>query len=42
MTSHFEIAALVSCSDEPGGYELVTLDARLADAARREGFHVRP
>lgn len=35
-------AALVSCSDEPGGYELVTLDARLSDAARREGFHVRP
>ncbi len=35
-------AALVSCSDEPSGYELITLDARLADAARREGFHLRP
>jgi predicted nucleic acid-binding protein len=35
-------AALVSCSDEPSGYELITLDARLVDAARREGFHVRP
>jgi predicted nucleic acid-binding protein len=35
-------AALVSCSDDPSGYELVTLDARLGEAARREGFHVRP
>jgi predicted nucleic acid-binding protein len=35
-------AALVSCSDDPSSYELVTLDARLAEAARREGFHVRP
>lgn len=35
-------AALVACNDEPVGFEFVCIDARLADAARREGFTVRP
>lgn len=35
-------AALVACSDEPIGFEVVTLNEQLADAARREGFQVRP
>ena len=35
-------AALFACSDKPDGLELVTLDERLADAARREGFVARP
>ncbi|MBK7876011.1 MAG: type II toxin-antitoxin system VapC family toxin [Planctomycetes bacterium] len=35
-------AALATCADDPAGYEFVTLDQRLAEAARREGFTVRP
>jgi predicted nucleic acid-binding protein len=31
-------AALAAASDDPTGWELVCLDARLAAAARREGF----
>ncbi len=33
-------AALVACHHEPGTLSIRTADARLADAARREGFHV--
>jgi predicted nucleic acid-binding protein len=35
-------AALVACGDDTRGFELVTKDERLAEAARREGFTVRP
>ncbi len=35
-------AALVAARDEPAGWEFVTLDERLAAAARREGFTVLP
>ncbi len=35
-------AALVLVQDRPLRAELVTLDSRLADAARREGFRVLP
>lgn len=35
-------AALVACGDDPNGFEFVCLDPRLAEAARREGFRVRP
>ncbi len=35
-------AALIACGDDPIGFDLVTLDARLGEAARREGFTVRP
>jgi len=35
-------AALVASQDAPEGLELVCLDRRLADAARREGFPVLP
>lgn len=35
-------AALVAAEGEPAGLEFLTLDDRLADAARREGFRVRP
>lgn len=35
-------AALATCDDDPAGYEFLTLDQRLGDAARREGFTVRP
>lgn len=35
-------AALIACADDPGGFEFLTLDARLAAAARSEGFRVRP
>ncbi|MCI0341677.1 MAG: type II toxin-antitoxin system VapC family toxin [Planctomycetales bacterium] len=35
-------AALVACDDDPGGLPLVTLDDRLAEAARKEGFRVLP
>lgn len=31
-------AALVACEGDPGSLEIVTLDERLADAARREGL----
>ena len=33
-------AALLASDEEPAGLEVVTLDSRLADAARREGFRV--
>lgn len=35
-------AALLGCDEAPGGRAFVTLDERLADAARREGFVVVP
>jgi uncharacterized protein len=35
-------AALAAASDDPSGLELVCLDERLCDAARREGFSVTP
>ena len=35
-------AALAWCEDRPSGHEFVTLDNRLAEAARREGFTVVP
>lgn len=35
-------AALLVADEDPGRLELVTLDARLAEAARREGFRVLP
>jgi len=35
-------AALVWCSEAPQGEAFVCLDERLADAARREGFAIRP
>jgi hypothetical protein len=35
-------AALVAASDQPAGWEFVSLDRRLAEAARREGFGVIP
>jgi hypothetical protein len=34
-------AALTAADDDPQSLELVPLDRRLADAARREGFPVR-
>jgi predicted nucleic acid-binding protein len=33
-------AALLASDEEPAGLDIVTLDSRLADAARREGFRV--
>lgn len=35
-------AALVASNESPVGFNFVTLDVRLADAARREGFRVHP
>jgi hypothetical protein len=35
-------AALLAADDDPEGFEFVTLDERLAEAARREGFRVLP
>ena len=35
-------AALVWCNEAPQGEAFVCLDERLADAARREGFAIRP
>lgn len=35
-------AALAACADQPELLEVVTLDDRLAEAARREGFAVTP
>lgn len=35
-------AALVACDEQPALLPFVTLDHRLADAARREGFSVLP
>lgn len=35
-------AALLVADDDPGRIEIVSLDERLAEAARREGFRVLP
>jgi uncharacterized protein len=35
-------AALVWCDEQPQGEVFVTLDERLADTARREGFTTLP
>lgn len=35
-------AALIACDEQPSLLPFVTLDHRLADAARREGFRVLP
>ena len=35
-------AALYVAEEDPAGLEIVTLDSRLAEAARREGFRVLP
>jgi len=35
-------AALVACDERPHALPFVTLDERLVDAARREGFAVLP
>lgn len=35
-------AALLVADDDPERLEIVSLDERLAEAARREGFHVLP
>ena len=35
-------AALLAVHDDPIGHDFVCLDRRLAEAARREGFTVRP
>ena len=35
-------AALVACEERPEGELLVCLDARLREAAAREGFHLVP
>ncbi|MSO48334.1 MAG: PIN domain-containing protein [Acidobacteria bacterium] len=35
-------AALIWCEEQPHGETFVCLDARLRDAAHREGFDVRP
>lgn len=35
-------AALVWCEEQPHGETFVCLDARLRDAAQREGFEIRP
>jgi hypothetical protein len=35
-------AALIACDEQPALLPFVTLDRRLADAARREGFRVLP
>lgn len=35
-------AALVATYDQPARHEFVSLDARLAEAARREGFRILP
>jgi hypothetical protein len=35
-------AALLAVKDQPHGSEFACLDQRLAEAARREGFHVVP
>ena len=35
-------AALIWVSDRPGGEVMVTLDDRLGEAARQEGFVVQP
>jgi len=35
-------AALIWCEEQPHGEGFVSLDARLRDAAAREGFDVRP
>ena len=35
-------AALIWCEEQPHGEVFVSLDARLRDAAQREGFDIRP
>ena len=35
-------AALVACDERPEGLPFVSLDDRLSDAARKEGFPVLP
>ncbi len=35
-------AAIIACEHQPESLPLVTLDQRLAEAARREGFAVLP
>ncbi len=40
--AHQLAAALVASGHRPGGLEFVTIDQRLADAARREGFRLLP
>ena len=35
-------AALIWCEEQPHGEAFVCLDARLRDAAQREGFDIRP
>jgi uncharacterized protein len=35
-------AALVACDEQPRGEGFACLDGRLREAARREGFAVRP
>jgi predicted nucleic acid-binding protein len=40
--AHQLAAALVASQHRPGSLELVTIDQRLADAARREGFRLLP
>ncbi|MFY9343542.1 MAG: hypothetical protein WAT39_13685 [Planctomycetota bacterium] len=35
-------AALIACRERPDALGFVTLDSRLAEAARREGFTVLP
>ena len=38
----WDSSALVAVADDPGGCDLVCLDSRLGEAARREGFLVIP
>jgi predicted nucleic acid-binding protein len=40
--AHQLAAALVASGHRPGSLEFVTIDQRLADAARREGFRLLP
>jgi len=40
--AHQLAAALVASQHRPGSLEFVTIDQRLADAARREGFRLLP
>ena len=40
--AHQLAAALVASQHHPAGLEFVTIDQRLADAARREGFRLLP
>lgn len=40
--AHQLAAAVVASQHRPASLEFVTIDQRLADAARREGFHLLP